>query len=412
MLRFKNHSSMTILSIKRGYKVRILLKSVPLLLLVSSFQAQANTIKAIYANEKLYWQNAQLTATGHLVPTIWTPIDALAATKTWVPGGLSAAQPGISIKRSGEGRGNKKGKLGKKRGLDFSTDELQLVGVEYNIGSSNQKVGGSSNIGAARGNCTTSLDIPLVSVIGNGTSCFSPNVLELTDVRQTPFSLMRPVFRINEQAIITKLKAGLGGKPYPEGNYSSEMAVFSAFYHYDDQIEADTATFAKQEVSSAFSFELEIKSSARLDVAVKNGEHQQMQVVYLPDGQIEGTAKFEFEISGLLPLGYTMSLAKFKRNKNGDYSLINTDDATKSIPYSLTWRSAQDRLNNGTVLVDKGYGNISFIKDLTCVLVSSDGETCEGRYLDVDFRLDTEQADEITNGIYQSHLTLLFEPNL
>ncbi len=395
--------------------MRILIKSVPLLLLVSSFQVQASTIKAIYTNEKLHWQNAQLTASGHLVPTTWTPIEALAATKTWVPGGLTAAQPGISIKRSGEGRGNKKGKLGKKRRIDFSADEFQLVGVEYNIGASKQKVGESSNLGVAQGNCTTSLEIPLVSVVGNGSSCFSPYKLELEEARQTPFSRLRPVFRVDEQAIITKLKAGVRGKPYPAGHYQSKMAVFTAFYHYADPavlIEANSAMLTKQQVNAAFGFELEVKPQARLDVAVKNGEHQQMQMVYFPDGKIKGTAQFEFEISGLLPLGYTMSLAKFGRNKSGDYSLINTDDNTKSIPYSLTWRSAQDRLNNGTLLVDKGSENINFIKDSVCVLVSSDGETCEGRYLKVDFKLDSEQADEITNGMYQSQLTLLFEPNL
>ncbi len=386
--------------------MRILLNSVPLLLLLSCFQVQANTIKAIYANEKLHWQNAQLTASGHLVPTIWTSVEALTPAKTWIPGGLNAAQPSISVQPLDKGRS------ASNRLLNFSTDELHLVGVEYNTGSSKQKVVESSNRGAAKGNCTTSLDIPLISVIGNGASCFSPHKLELEGVRQAPFSLMRPVFRINEQAIISKLKAGLAGKPYPAGTYQSETALFTAFYHYDDQVEADSADFIKQPVNATFAFELEVKPQARLDVAVKNGEHQQMQVVYLPDGKIEGKAQFEFEISGLLPLGYTMSLAKFKRNKTGEYSLINTDDSSKSIPYSLTWRSGSDRLNHGKVLVDKGRESIESIKDLACVLVSSDGETCEGRYLDVDFKLDTEQADEITDGIYKSHLTLLFEPNL
>ncbi len=387
--------------------MRTLLKSVSLLLLVSSFQAQANTIKVIYANEKLHWQNAQLTSNGYLVPTIWTPIEGLLPTKTWVPGGLTAAQPSVSVQPLDKSRS------ANKRRLDFSTDELHLVGVEYHTGSSKQKVGESPNLGAAQGNCITSLDIPRVSVIGNGLSCFSPSLLALSNPRNPPFVSMRPVFRIDEQAIITKLKAGFDGKPYPEGNYLADLAVFTAFYHYDDSNNTDTAALAKQQVSAAFGFEFEVKPQARMDVRVKNGEHQQMQLVYLPDGRIEGDAQFEFEISGLLPLGYTMSLSKFRRNKTkaDEYSLVNIGDSSKNIPYSLTWRSVEDGLNNGTVLVNRGSKITNAIKDSACVL-SGDSQSCQGRYLDVDFKIDTEQANEITDGMYKSQLTVVFEPNL
>ncbi len=381
--------------------MKLLLKSLNLLLLLGSFVAQANTIKAIYANEKLHWQNAQFTSDGYLVPTIWSPIEGLVPTKTWIPGGLSAAQSSMSIQS-----------LDKSRRLDFSTDEFHLVGVEYHTGSSRQKIGEASNLGAVQGVCATSLNVPLVSVIGDSFSCFSSNQLELEEARQAPFSLMRPIFRVDEQAIITKLKTGFSGKHYPEGNYQSDLAMFNAFYHYYyDPMDTDTPILTKRQVSAAFGFELEVKPEARLDVRVKNGEHQQMQIMYFPDGRIEGTAQFEFEISGLLPLGYTMRLSTFRRNKTSEYNLINTDDSTKTIPYSLTWRSAEDALNNGIILVDKGTEAINFIKDSVCVL-NSDSELCEGRYLDVDFKLDTEQANKITSGMYQSQLTVLFEPNL
>ncbi len=373
-----------------------------LFLVVCSFQSQATRIKAVYSNGKLYWQNAYYLDPNKLVPTIWTPVIDLTPTKAWIPAGLKSAFPSIHLHASNDINNR----------IDFSNDELSLIGVEYHIGSTDQKIGAPSNEGGLPSNCGTTIALPLVGVIGNSLSCFLPNKLELTTTRQAPFSFIRPIFRIDEQAIINKIKQGADNKPLPEDNYLSGSQLFTSFYNfYYDPVDIPVPSLTRRYINTAFEFDLEVKSSARLDVVVKNGEQQQMDIMYFPDGRIEGNAYFEFEVSGYLPLGYKMTLTQTRKNRNTDFSLVKVGDPTQAIPYSLRWRSLYDASNNNIVLVDKGQLIKNTLLDKTCVL-NNVTPLCDERYLDVDFKLSAEEAEAITTGMYESQFIAMFEPNM
>lgn len=366
-------------------------KIVIILAMFLSIPLNAATIKAVIKGGQLYWQNAVMLSNDYLVPSYWTPVEHLAPTKTWWPGSITTSDNSIQLNNSNTS-------------ISLDKSLLQLVGLQYHIGSTNQTA--TPTQFANTQNCGNGVDfsLPIISISSSTINCSAASGLNIT-ARQTPFAFVRPIFKVNNGGIVSLFKQENNKTSYPAGRYRSVSLPYNYFYDY---LYDPSNVRTRHHLSSSYSVEIDYQAAEILRVDVVNGNVQTMNIMYHLNGEIEGNAKFEFKITGTLPNGYKMTFI----NNTRDYAL-NLNNV--KIPYQMKWRSPSQNIpiiEDGKFKEITGHNGNNPILDSSCILPNKGKNYCRERYLDVNFKLDKQAAESIITGTYTDTFTVMIEANL
>lgn len=182
-----------------------------MLLMMSSVtcSAMANvTISGELKGERVSWSNVTSSRiAGDSEPHQWTPVEGLASTSRWVPGGLVTSVTEVTVRRNGVA----------------VTLPFDVMGVAYHA----VKQGPTEAASSITPICTsTESDVGLAWV--KGEHCFAPRQWVSAE-RITPFSFVKPLFRLGDDAAIAQAFSQANAEP---GEYLG-TAFMTYRYAYD-----------------------------------------------------------------------------------------------------------------------------------------------------------------------------------
>lgn len=309
---------------------------------------------------RIKWDNAYSVQANTYVPSTWDIVSGLLPTKKWVPGGLSlASADSIKIINAG---------------VEVNLP-IKIIGFEYNTGSASPTEGeietGTTICGS------TSFNSPIASV-AKGVNCSHSKQL-VTSVAYSPYSFIRPIFEVDETAIV----AAFDGKP--AGTYLGSTSVTS-FYHFYYDSGIKSKYYHSQVVNFAFRF-----TPSKITSVTINGNRELIPTY--ANNKISASTTLDGVASGWFADGLKMSL----KSTLNEYFLEGP--TSLKIPYSIECIGCDTQ----SLVLDS-------------VVKNSQVELPARKVSNVPFKLRISYSDidvtTLDTGIYQDSFVLIFEPRI
>lgn len=326
-------------------------------------QVYSVTLKAELNAGNLRWNNASMISKTHLIPLEWDIANKLNATKIWIPGGLVSSVKNIKLANEEH----------------HVILPLEVVGFEYNTDSIIFTHGQSEMNSCA----DVSFSSSTIRLIGD-IDCNYTHQLENTTA-YPPYSSIRPIFAVNEMALISAFYNK------PQGVYLGSTSAESFYYFYNGAV-VDIGQKNRKHQQHLIDFEINHVPDAITSVYI-SGKHE-IAMNYDKNNRISGQAS----LSGLVR-GWLDNQVKMKLKSQKAYELALVGSNTHKFPYSIDCIGCT--ISN---LVDTGY-----VVNDTTKLVRDDSS-------DINFELKISYQDvdttELDVGYYQDTVVLIFEPDV
>lgn len=320
------------------------------------------TLNGTVANGKLTWDNL-ISSQGQNTLSTWSPLSGLTPTTKWRPGFMASPQPLSSITLNNGGNT-----------ISFP---LTITGIEYNAGS-NSIADVIDNPGTQI--CDTSIAFGNVVQLAGAWNC-TYNKLINNGVSKTPFFFLRPLFYIDETALLELFYEK------PEGQYSGSIPFTIRYYYY-----SSSGALTYRDIRQSFAIQIFNKPSY-ISTVVINGGGVLVPVYDKIQKIVSATTDFQVNATGNFDKGMKMILQDRAYNLSS-LSLANT------IPYSISCVGAactDSRLVAGGILS----------KQSTIL------NSVAGNKKNIDFLLNVSYenvaAANVESGTYTDSFTILFE---
>ncbi|CAH6781510.1 conserved exported hypothetical protein [Vibrio chagasii] len=279
-------------------------------------------------------------------------------------------------------------------GESFTTN-LELLGVEYNLGSSagdfiQKDFGSNVGVGAANECTGANVSSSTAKVIQESTLCVSRKGY-ISESRLEPFKFYRPVFSL------PNISRDVFDAPVGSGTYTAAVNI-SPTYFFTSQTGTMTYTRVPETLLITIDYQAAILES----------------LTVLGDGFIEpeydtatkritGKTRYDVVLSGTLPTGVIMTFS----STSNDYVLTNIDNSIEKIPYTITCTVGCASAEK--IIVQDGALNTASFPNSEVLTVNGDGTNQVNVVYDVSFDID---GDLISSGNYQGAFNVIYEVNL
>ncbi|WP_045398377.1 hypothetical protein [Vibrio campbellii] len=328
-------------------------------LLISSYSHSAFYVNADVKSDSIRWDNVTYGIGDNKVPSKWGVPPALRSVLSWSAGAFSVAPPN-SITLKG--------------GLDVETTDsipISVTGVQYNTSG----IDFTESVNTGGGGCTKDeVALPLITLESEGVGCISSTTLT-PSIASAPFLLFRPMFQIDDTAIINALY----GKS--EGSYSASVPIVISYYYVNT---SGISTY--RNISDVIIFNFNYDPVEITGLEVRSGDGIFTPTYNSSDRRVSSETSYQLEAMGFFHDGIVLTMP------SQDYELIHTaSPEVAAIPYSISCNecSSPELVNSDGVLINPvttigaGSGisqsipfNLSFKYDV-------DGETLmSGEYAD------------------------------
>lgn len=344
------------------------------LLLFTSLHSQAVTINLTIIGDKVNYENAKpfSSVTKGYALTSSEIYNNLQPTKKWITA-LNKVKQNISLS-------------GPESGAKLSFD---LIGLEYDLASDKfTNVSNNSMLGLESRQCSAE------QPISGGTRVFDTSSGEVrcighyvhtSSVGYTPFFFVRPVFKIDENALMEELK----GKA--SGTYYANINVPFRYYFY-----TDNDVFTYRNLHLPISFQVHFTPGYLQSVSVTSPTNG----IILPNyenGVVKGEAKYIVKAQGYFNSGLKMRFDTLK-----SYQLTHDSDSTSTIPYYVKCQTCnrQDIISDGVMTpAVSGDGGV--------VVKLINGDNAQLNY-ELLVGYDERTIDQVKTGNYRDSFTVLF----
>ncbi|CAH7046030.1 conserved exported hypothetical protein [Vibrio chagasii] len=373
----------TVTTKKSLFKRSSLLATVLLLAAVNTSYA-AEVYGTITANNPVLWNNAATNSyfgSEAISPSAWT-IAQERTTAEWYPATMDNQSTNtISF-------------VNHTTGESFTTS-LELLGVEYNLGSSasyftTNDYGSNVGMGVANECAGSNIGGAIARVIQESTLCVSRTGYKSAN-RVEPFKFFRLAFSLPD------ISNDIFASPVGTGTYTASINI-APTYFFTSQTGTVTYTRIPETLMITIDYQAAILESLTVlgtgdiepeyDTATK---------------RISGSTSYDVVLGGTLPTGVVMTFSP----TSGDYEMTNTENSLEKIPYSITCTVGCASADK--VIVRDGLMNTSSFPDSKVVSVNGVGSNQVNVTYDISFDVD---GNSINSGNYQGSFNVVYEVNL
>ncbi|WP_299141285.1 hypothetical protein [uncultured Vibrio sp.] len=371
--------------IKKSILERNSLIGIVLLLTALSSSHAAEVYGTITANNPVVWNNATPNSyygSGAISPSAWT-LAQEQPTAEWYP----ATMDNQSV--------NTISFVNHATSESFTTN-LELLGVEYNLGSSasyftSKDYGSNVGMGVANECAITNITGSSAKVGQESTLCVSRMGYVATS-RIEPFKFYRPAFSLPD------ISNDVFAAPVSSGTYTASITL-SPTYFFTSQTGTMTYTRVPETLIITIDYQAAILES--LTVLGDGNIEPQYDT---STKRISGTTRYDVSLSGTLPTGVIMT---FSATSGDDYDLTNIDNPLDKIPYTIT--CAIGCASPDKVIVDSGVFNTGSFPESKVITVNAEGSNKVDVAYDVSFDVD---GNALSSGNYQGSFNVVYEVNL
>ena len=344
----------------------------------------AEVYGTITANNPVVWNNAAANSYfgSHAIsPSAWT-IAQEQPTAEWYPATMDN-QPSNTVSFVNHSTG------------ESFTTTLELLGVEYNLGSSasyftSKDYGANVGMGVANECAVANISGSSAKVGQESTLCVSRMGYTATS-RIEPFKFYRPAFSLPD------ISNDVFSAPVGSGTYTASINL-SPTYFFTSQTGTMTYTRVPETLIITVDYQAAILESLMV-LGDGNIEPQYDTVTK----RISGTTRYDVSLSGTLPTGVIMTFSP----TSGDYELINIDNSLEKIPYTITCAIGCESPDK--VIVQDGVLNTASFPDSEVITVNGEGSNKVDVAYDVSFDVD---GNALSSGNYQGSFNVVYEVNL
>lgn len=372
----------TVTTKKSLFKRGSLLLLVLLTAVNTSFAAEV--YGTITANNPVVWNNAAANSyfgSGAISPSAWT-IAQERATAEWYPATMDNQSTNtISF-------------VNHTTGESFTTS-LELLGVEYNLGSSVSYFTANdygSNVGAGVANeCAGSnTGGSIARVIQEPTLCVSRTGYRSVS-RVEPFKFFRPAFSLPD------ISNDIFTAPVGTGTYTASINISPTYF-----FTSETGTMTYTRVPGTLMITIDYQA-AILESLTVLGSGEIEPKYDTATKRISGSTTYDVVLGGTLPTGVIMTFSP----TSGDYEMINAENSLEKIPYSITCTVGCASADK--VIVQDGLMNTASFPDSKVITVDGVGSNQVNVKYDISFDID---GNSINSGNYQGSFNVIYEVNL
>ncbi|KOO12740.1 hypothetical protein AKJ18_22305 [Vibrio xuii] len=340
---------------------RILYITTFIALMTTNMAQAAFEVRAEVKAGSVRWDNVTRYK-DKMVPSMWETPPMLTTSESWVAATFSSTPPTEMTLIGGGG--------------DTSPSiSIDISGVQYNttgIELTKTKRGGG-------GGCSLD-DVALPIVTVEGSSCVSTFRL-INKQNSAPFIFLRPIFDIDESAIVSAL-SGL-----PEGLYSASVPVTIRYYYENDGI----MTYRNIDEMIFFSFDYQ---PVQLKDVFINGNGVMVPNYDTINKRIASTTSFAIEVVGYFNDGIVLTMPQ------QSYELVNSSSPDLVIPYGVSCSgcSTSDLVNKGRL-----------IHQTTTISKGAGVQTSINFTLDFDYDIE---GSSVVSGDYFDEVMIMLEPGI
>lgn len=369
---------------KKSALKRSSLLSIALLFTAVNTSYAAEVYGTITANNPVVWNNAAANSYfgGEAIsPSAWT-IAQERTTTEWYPATMDNQSTNtISF-------------VNHTTGESFTTS-LELLGVEYNLGSSASNFtpkdyGSNVGMGVANECAASSTSGSIAKVIQESTLCVSRTGYTSAS-RVEPFKFFRPAFSL------PNISNDIFSVPVGTGTYTASINI-SPTYFFTSQTGTMTYTRIPETLMITIDYQAAILESLTV---LGTGEIEPQYDTATK--RISGSTSYDVFLDGTLPTGVIMTFSP----TSGDYEMTNTESSLEKIPYRITCPVGCASADK--VIVQDGLMNTSSFPDSKIITVNGVGSNQVNVIYDISFDVD---GDSISSGNYQGSFNVVYEVNL
>ncbi|MCK8086009.1 hypothetical protein [Vibrio sp. 1CM8B] len=329
-------------------------------LLTSNMAQAAFEVRAEVKAGGVRWDNVT-RYNGKMLPSTWETPPMLQASEAWAAATFSGATSTEMTLVGGNGNTS-------------PLIPIDLLGMQYN--TTGIELTPSANL-VGGGGCTfDEVSLPIITV--EGANCVSSTLLT-NEQKSSPFIFLRPIFDINENAIVSAL-SGL-----PEGQYSSSVPVNIRYYYENDGI----TTYRNINEVMLFSFDYQ---PVQLDSIFISGNGDMTPEYDTIAKRIRSETSFDITANGYFNDGIVLTMPQ------KSYELVNSDDVV--IPYSIRC----DLCNSGNLVTDG-----QLINQKTAIAGDAGVQTSIKFTLDFDYDIE---GSSVVSGEYSDDVMIMLEPGI
>lgn len=330
-------------------------------LMVTNVAQAAFEVRAEVKAGTVRWDNVT-RYNGKMLPSTWETPPMLQASEAWAAATFSVTPPTNMILNGGNGNAS-------------ASIPINISGVQYN--TTGIEFAQSANTVA--GGCSfEDVTLPIVTV--EGPNCVS-SVRLINKHKSSPFIFLRPIFDIDESALVSAL-TGL-----PEGEYSASVPISIRYYYENDGI----MTYRNINEVMLFSFDYQ---PVQLDNIVVNGDGVMTPVYDTIGKRISSKTSFDITANGYFNDGIVLTMPQ------QSYELVHLDNPEIVIPYNI--QCYQCDFNN---LVNDG----DLMNQTTAISGGSGVQTSINFILEFGYDV---AGTEVISGDYFDEVTIMLEPGI
>ncbi|MCX2791100.1 hypothetical protein [Vibrio sp. Sgm 5] len=336
-------------------------------LLLSSYSHGAFYVNADVKSDSIRWGNVTYGIGDNKVPSKWGVPPALRSVLSWSAGAFSVAPP-TSLTLKG--------------GLNVETTDsipISVTGIQYNTSGTDV----TESVNAAGGGCTRDeVAIPLITLESSGTGCISSTTLT-PSIATAPFILFRPMFQIDDTAIINALY----GKA--EGSYSASVPFVISYYYVNT---SGISTY--RNISDVIIFNFNYDPVEITGLEVRSGDGIMTPNYKSTDRRVTSETNYRLEAMGFFHDGIVLTMP------SQDYEMVNSTSPDVTIPYSVVCNEC-----SATKLVDDGV----LLEQVTTISEGSGIQKSITFNLKFDYDVDGEA---LVSGDYADTVTIMVGPGI
>lgn len=334
---------------------------------ISSLPVFASEIQLKILGNEVSWITAQ-QKNGYFIPSQWTEFPNVPKASSWIPVGVNHDRSHYVTFTNG---------------VDSVQVYLPIIGFQYYSPDTFQ-VKNSKKSGAQFFNEGGHS----FYVTGEGASS---KILEL-DVVNSPFSKVKPIYQLDQKALIDALQ----NADMPKGIYKANITYHSK---YDYSISNTSASYMFSGMNS-FVVDYTPSNLAKLSVS---GEDK-LKLNY-KEKVFSGETFYDIEASGVFSNGVSVGLQR-ALHKSNRYALESENKDGTYILYDVTCISGCEK--NMHSFIKEGQANIDMNKNKATIL-SLDKKSAKAK-IRISFK--DKPLSEVNDGIYKGKFTLIFQENI
>ncbi|YCO05281.1 hypothetical protein ACB087_17545 [Vibrio sp. VNB-15] len=336
-------------------------------LLLSSYSHGAFYVNAEVKSDGIKWDNVTYGKGDNKVPSKWGVPPALRSVLSWSAGSFPVV-PQSSITLRG--------------GLNVEiTDSIPITitGIQYNTTGINL----TESANTIGGGCTRDeVALPLITLESAGAGCISSTKLSPA-TPTSPFLLFRPMFQIDDMAIVNALY----GKS--EGSYSASAPIMIRYYYENT---SGISTFRNINDVIIFNFDYDPVEITGLEV--RSGDGIMTPNYNSTDRRVTSETNYRLEAMGFFHDGIVLTMP------SQDYEMVNSTSPDVTIPYSVVCNEC-----SATKLVDDGV----LLEQVTTIGKGSGIQKSITFNLKFDYDVDGET---LVSGDYADTVTIMVGPGI